>query len=212
LGTPTEAYKEEGAKVWHYEQSTYGGTEVITGDINFIPFRYQGQYEDAETGLYYNRFRYYSPEEESYISQDPIGLMGGMALYGYVKDCNSWVDVFGLSSAYDVDTYGNLNGKDVPFDRLGNHHVPQKALAKTQVGGYPIDASARDAPAIRLPDAEHATITKLQAQNKVARSKMTASQLLQDDIDMLRKHTNAPETSIEKLKEMNKEKYNITAH
>jgi hypothetical protein len=25
------------------------------------PFRYQGQYEDAETGLYYNRFRYYSP-------------------------------------------------------------------------------------------------------------------------------------------------------
>jgi len=97
LGTPTEAYKEEGAKVWHYEQSTYGGTEVITGDINFIPFRYQGQYEDAETGLYYNRFRYYSPEEESYISQDPIGLEGGMELYSYVHDTNYWIDPYGLT-------------------------------------------------------------------------------------------------------------------
>ena len=43
----------------------------------FIPFRYQGQYEDIETGLYYNRFRYYSPESGTYISQDPIRLAGG---------------------------------------------------------------------------------------------------------------------------------------
>lgn len=41
---------------------------------------------------------------------------------------------------------------------------------------------------------------------------MTATQLLQDDIDMLRTHTNAPETSIEKLKDMNKQKYGITCH
>ena len=56
----------------------------------FIPFRYQGQYEDIETGLTYNRFRYYSPETGSYISQDPIELLGGMALYGYVHDSNGW--------------------------------------------------------------------------------------------------------------------------
>ena len=42
----------------------------------FIPFRYQGQYEDIETGLTYNRFRYYSPETGSYISQDPYELLG----------------------------------------------------------------------------------------------------------------------------------------
>ena len=54
----------------------------------FIPFRYQGQYEDIETGLYYNRFRYYSPESGTYISQDPIRLAGGLAFYGYVMDCN----------------------------------------------------------------------------------------------------------------------------
>jgi len=107
MGSPCEAYKEAGAKVWHYEQSTYGGTEVITGDINFIPFRYQGQYEDAETGLYYNRFRYYSPEEESYISQDPIGLDGGLELYNYVHDANAWVDVFGLQCGTSTKTNGN---------------------------------------------------------------------------------------------------------
>jgi RHS repeat-associated protein len=47
----------------------------------------------------YKEFRYYSPEEGQYISQDPIGLAGNNpTLYGYVHDSNSWVDPFGLSS------------------------------------------------------------------------------------------------------------------
>jgi RHS repeat-associated protein len=56
-----------------------------------------GQYEDAETGLYYNRFRYYDAEAGQYTSQDPIGLAGGAALYGYVHDPLAWVDPLGLS-------------------------------------------------------------------------------------------------------------------
>lgn len=126
-----------------------------------------------------------------------------------MQDVNSWVDVFGLSSAYEVDTYNNLKANDVVGDKLGNHHVPQKALAKTQVGGYPQTKLAGDAPAIRLPDAEHAEITRAQSKNKVARSKMSPEDLLKDDIDMLRKNTNAPESSIDKLKKMNKDKYKI---
>ncbi len=147
-----------------------------------------------------------------YLSQDPIGLLGGFELYAYVFDSNSQVDIFGLSTAYEVDTYDKLKAKDVVGDKLGNHHVPQKVLAKTQVVGYPQTTLAGDAPAIRLPDAEHATITKVQSQNKATRSKMTASELMQDDIDMLRKHTNAPTTAIEKLKDMNKLKYGIICH
>ncbi|MFL0185077.1 RHS repeat-associated core domain-containing protein, partial [Tenacibaculum maritimum] len=62
----------------------------------FIPFRFSGQYEDIETGLYYNRFRYYSPDTGTYISKDPIGLAGDMPnMYSYVSDCNIWVDPFG---------------------------------------------------------------------------------------------------------------------
>ncbi|WP_233268525.1 RHS repeat-associated core domain-containing protein [Cellulophaga sp. L1A9] len=61
------------------------------------PFRYQGQYEDVETGLYYNRFRYYAPDQGIYISQDPIGLAGNNPnLYAYTFDSNSEVDPFGL--------------------------------------------------------------------------------------------------------------------
>jgi|JI10StandDraft_1071094.scaffolds.fasta_scaffold13245_2 RHS repeat-associated protein len=55
-----------------------------------------GQYEDADLGgLYYNRFRYYDSSSGMYISQDPIGLAGGMAFYGYVKDSNTYIDPFG---------------------------------------------------------------------------------------------------------------------
>lgn len=66
------------------------------------PFKYQGQYHDAETDLYYNRFRYYDPDSGNYLSQDPIGLNGGMFLYAYVYDTNSWVDVFGLVKHHTI--------------------------------------------------------------------------------------------------------------
>ena len=64
---------------------------------HFIPFRNQGQYEDEETGLYYNRFRYYDGSSGTYISQDPIGLSGNNPnFYGYVHDSNILFDPFGL--------------------------------------------------------------------------------------------------------------------
>lgn len=208
LGTPIISFDEKGKKVWERELDIYG--KVRKGDSKFVPFLYQGQYYDEETELAYNRFRYYSPDSGTYLSQDPIGLEGSNPnFYAYVKDVNSWIDVFGLSSAYEVDTYNKLKAGDIKGDKLGNHHTPQKALAKTQVSGYSQTKLAGDAPAIRLPDAEHAEITRAQSKNKVARSKMSADDLLKDDIDMLRKHTNAPESSIDKLKKMNKDKYNI---
>lgn len=51
----------------------------------------------SETGLYYNRFKYYDPNAGCYISQDPIGLAAGNpTLYGYVFDSNTEIDLFGL--------------------------------------------------------------------------------------------------------------------
>ncbi|QHS63724.1 RHS repeat-associated core domain-containing protein [Chitinophaga agri] len=95
LGTPCEVYDARGERVWNCELDVYGNVRRLTGDKQLIPFRYQGQYDDAETGLYYNRFRYYSPEEGGYISQDPSGLNGGMRLYGYVNTTD-YVDPMGL--------------------------------------------------------------------------------------------------------------------
>ena len=75
LGIPILSFDEKGNKVWERELDIYGN--VRKGDNHFIPFLYQGQYYDEETGLAYNRFRYYNPETGGCISQDPIGLGSG---------------------------------------------------------------------------------------------------------------------------------------
>ena len=61
------------------------------------PIRFQGQYFDEESGLHYNRYRYYSPKQQRFINQDPIGLVGGINHYQYAPNPVNWVDPFGLS-------------------------------------------------------------------------------------------------------------------
>ncbi|WP_018966121.1 RHS repeat domain-containing protein [Porphyromonas gulae] len=100
LGTPTHAFDSKGNKVWERNLDIYG--KIRTGNSTFVPFLYQGQYWDEETDLCYNRFRYYNPSSGTYISQDPIRLAGGIALYGYVHDSNSWIDPLGLSELVDL--------------------------------------------------------------------------------------------------------------
>lgn len=99
LGTPVEMYNSKGEKTWSVEYDIYGKVrKLVSGSLEDCPFRYQGQYEDPETGLYYNRFRYYAPDEGVYISQDPIGLFGmNPTMYAYVSDSNKFIDVFGLN-------------------------------------------------------------------------------------------------------------------
>ncbi|WP_310592634.1 RHS repeat domain-containing protein, partial [Bacteroides fragilis] len=103
LGTPTEAYDTEGNEVWSRVLDMDGNVIEETGNKGMVPFLFQGQYYDRETGLAYNRFRYYSPKMEMYVSQDPIGLDGGILnLYGYVSDTNVWIDALGLYHGEDV--------------------------------------------------------------------------------------------------------------
>ncbi|MBS0026929.1 DUF6531 domain-containing protein [Chitinophaga sp. 22321] len=97
LGTPTHAYDTAGCKIWERELDCYGNVRKLHGDKTFCSYLYQGQYMDEDTGLAYNRFRYYSPDDGMYLSQDPIGLEGdNQTLYAYVSDTNALVDVFGL--------------------------------------------------------------------------------------------------------------------
>jgi RHS repeat-associated protein len=94
LGTPIQAFDETGSIVWERQIDCYGS--LRRGDHKFVPFLYQGQYVDDETGLAYNRFRYYDSNSGNYITQDPIGLAGGMMFYNYVPNTNTFVDQFGL--------------------------------------------------------------------------------------------------------------------
>ncbi|OCG55289.1 hypothetical protein A9G36_05840 [Gilliamella sp. Choc6-1] len=99
LGRPAQAYDDKGELVWQVDFDIYGRIREDTlNNKPFIPFRQLGQYEDVETGLYYNRFRYYDSNTGTYISQDPIGLAGNNPnFYAYTFDSNTMVDVFGLS-------------------------------------------------------------------------------------------------------------------
>ncbi|QPQ30175.1 RHS repeat-associated core domain-containing protein [Lysinibacillus sp. JNUCC 51] len=130
LGTPVEAFDEEGNRVWSAELDVYGRAVEFTGKHDFIPFRYQGQYEDMEIGLYYNRFRYYSPIEGVYTQQDPIGLFGGIRLYGYVSDTNLLLDVAGLKSNSAI-LGGNLGSK--PGTNYDAHHIVMAGASDTRM-------------------------------------------------------------------------------
>jgi RHS repeat-associated protein len=119
LGTPEAMYREDGEEIWACKLNSYGKVRNWQGKVKTdCPFQYQGQYEDAETGLYYNRFRYYSPEEGMYLSQDPTGLRGGYELYSYVHDTNSWIDAWGLAKT--ANQQQGDNGRDALAERLRN--------------------------------------------------------------------------------------------
>jgi len=84
LGTPQEMYDQDGEIVWAADFSAYGLTARSLAQEVDNPIRFPGQYYDQESGLHYNRFRYYDSQVGRYINQDPIGLIGGANLYAYV--------------------------------------------------------------------------------------------------------------------------------
>jgi RHS repeat-associated protein len=129
LGTPFAMYNSQGNLTWQMQLDNYGAVRQGKGQAQDCPFRYQGQYEDVETGLYYNRFRYYSPEEGMYISQDPLGLASGVLnLYSYVSDVNSLIDVYGLYPLWDPIT---MRWRD---SVTGRFQVRPTDLLKTEPG------------------------------------------------------------------------------
>jgi RHS repeat-associated protein len=102
LGTPEALIAQDGLElVWQIELDPWGQTQREYNPNNMLqPIRMQGQQLDAETGLFYNRYRYYDPAGGRYVTQDPIGLLGGANLYGYVGgDPLFYVDPHGLQVA-----------------------------------------------------------------------------------------------------------------
>lgn len=96
LGTPQELTDYSGEIIWSAKYRSYGN--LATLDIAEIdnPLRFQGQYFDAETGLHYNRHRYYNPGTGRFLTPDPIKLAGGLNNYLYVPNPTGWVDPLGL--------------------------------------------------------------------------------------------------------------------
>ena len=86
--------------VWAAAYLPYGEAQVQPNSTITNNLRFPGQYYDEETDLHYNWNRYYDPVLGRYLSPDPIGLEGGLNLYGYVNgDPVNGVDLEGLSPA-----------------------------------------------------------------------------------------------------------------
>jgi RHS repeat-associated protein len=97
IGTPQELTAPSGEVVWRVTARAWGN--VLVEEVAEVeqPLRFQGQYHDAETGLHYNRYRYYDADVGRYASCDPISLRGGQNVYAYAAgDPTLWVDPTGL--------------------------------------------------------------------------------------------------------------------
>jgi RHS repeat-associated protein len=107
LGSVMALTDDDGAIRTRYGYSAYGEMEQW-GEGSDNPLQYTGR-ENDETGLYHYRARYYDPELKRFISRDPIGLLGGFNLYGYVLgDPINNIDMLGLN-AFAV-TWANNGG------------------------------------------------------------------------------------------------------
>ncbi|MEU3115935.1 DUF6531 domain-containing protein [Micromonospora chalcea] len=94
IGTPTHLVEPGGGLRWWSRGDLWGRG----ADRTATPLAFPGQYADAETGLHYNRFRYYDPATGRYVSPDPLGLTGGPNPTAYVADPLTVADPLGLTS------------------------------------------------------------------------------------------------------------------
>ncbi|CDL29036.1 core protein [Escherichia coli ISC7] len=104
-GLPLALVSTEGATEWCAEYDEWGNllNEENPHQLQQL-IRLPGQQYDEESGLYYNRHRYYDPLQGRYITQDPIGLKGGWNFYQYPLNPVQYIDSMGLASKY-----GHLN-------------------------------------------------------------------------------------------------------
>ncbi|MEF4968609.1 RHS repeat domain-containing protein, partial [Escherichia coli] len=110
-GLPLALISTEGATAWCAEYDEWGNllNEENPHQLQQL-IRLPGQQYDEESGLYYNRHRYYDPLQGRYITQDPIGLKGGWNLYGYQLNPISDIDPLGLSMWEDAKSGACTNG------------------------------------------------------------------------------------------------------
>ncbi|HCM0126810.1 TPA: RHS repeat protein, partial [Escherichia coli] len=123
-GLPLALVSTEGATEWCAEYDEWGNllNEENPHQLQQL-IRLPGQQYDEESGLYYNRHRYYDPLQGRYITQDPIGLKGGWNFYQYPLNPVSGFDPLGLKVSFQGDESTQKTLKEA-----------YKAVAETKFG------------------------------------------------------------------------------
>ncbi|MBK8255237.1 MAG: RHS domain-containing protein [Polyangiaceae bacterium] len=121
LGTPKDLITGKGELAWTADHTVWGKLVAEkgggVGSSVKSPLRLFGQYHDSETGLSATRYRYFDADQAKWISPDPIGLRGGMDLFGFGGNPTNTVDPLGLKPCpglgyvkFTVDKNGHING------------------------------------------------------------------------------------------------------
>ncbi|WP_367237058.1 RHS repeat-associated core domain-containing protein [Pseudomonas sp. Rh2] len=158
LGTPMELTDPHGNVAWAGQYKAWG--EVREERSEWAkqhglgnPIRFQGQYHDHETGLHYNRHRYYDTRGARFICKDPISYAGGLNQYVYAPNPTSWIDQLGLAKesccgpkATDVvdQTAGSIKNVNPGYPEAGRTHNCVNCSIAT-------DATLAGNPASALP-------------------------------------------------------------
>ena len=120
LGTPQELTNQDGDVIWLSYDRAWGGSFETIYKPQFIdnwaiseselqPIKFQGQCLDTETGLHYNRFRYYDSDVGMFISRDPIGLLGGNNVFQYAPNPIGWIDPWGLAKTTNLSALDKMS-------------------------------------------------------------------------------------------------------
>jgi RHS repeat-associated protein len=97
-GAPRELLGDDGHVAWRDDFSAIGASRSSRKTDIDCPVRFQGQWFDQENDLHYNRYRYFDPNTNRYISRDPIGLQGDFNDFSYASNPIGWMDPFGLAN------------------------------------------------------------------------------------------------------------------
>ncbi|OYI58478.1 RHS repeat-associated core domain-containing protein [Escherichia coli] len=132
-GRPLMLFNSEGKTVWRPGQTSLWGLALsLPADTGYPDplgeldpeadpgLLYAGQWRDGESGLCYNRFRYYEPESGMYLVSDPLGLQGGEQTYRYVPNPLRWIDPLGLNKGASLSKMMNSSS-----DLMGLRRQPQ---------------------------------------------------------------------------------------
>jgi len=179
LGTPQELTDFGGEIVWSAKYNAYGKVTHLAlggGEQLEQPLRFQGQYFDTESGLHYNRHRYYDPQVGRYLTPDPIKLAGGLNLYQYTPNPTGWVDPLGLACNQcpgDMDADGPYS-EIVPGGGLAAHeaqggHLIAKHIGRTNLQlAQRLEAEPTIPAASTFPDRTSAesVVARVLAENK----------------------------------------------
>ncbi len=141
LGTPRMVSAPDGSTVWLADYSSFGAARIAHGTFR-TPLRTPGQYFDEETGLHYNRFRYYSTELGRYLTRDPLGFLAELNFYRFAKNnpINS-ADPLGLSPLGPIGPHSSPSLANIAVPSVTVATAPTPPSPSAIPGGEPAAAA-----------------------------------------------------------------------